>query len=124
MAELDDKTQLAVITQTRKYRRPWAVFVSASAAVVAVTALGAMGGHVLRRLIPDDPLCVATALWFMVIDLLVAREAARGVDGTWRQNCSASICKNLGDHRTGGASISEWNGHTFGAILLLLFLAE
>ena len=32
VAELGDKTQLAVVTQTCKYRRPWAVFLGASLA--------------------------------------------------------------------------------------------
>ena len=36
VAELGDKTQLAVITQTCKYRRPWAVFWGASLALPVV----------------------------------------------------------------------------------------
>ncbi len=41
LAELGDKTQLMVVTQVCKYRRPWPVFAGASLALVAVTALGA-----------------------------------------------------------------------------------
>ena len=43
VAELGDKTQLAVVAQTCKYRRPWAVFLGASLALTAVTLLGANG---------------------------------------------------------------------------------
>ena len=53
VAELGDKTQLAVLTQTCKYRRPWAVFLGASIALTAVTALGAVAGQVLGQFVPE-----------------------------------------------------------------------
>jgi len=52
VAELGDKTQLAVLAQTCKYRRPWAVFWGASLALTVVTALGAVGGQVVGQLVP------------------------------------------------------------------------
>ncbi len=35
LAELGDKTQLAVVAQTCKYRQPWAVFMGSSLALTA-----------------------------------------------------------------------------------------
>ena len=57
VAELGDKTQLAVMTQTCKFRRPWPVFFGASLALTAVTALGAVGGWRvgLMGVLPSDP---------------------------------------------------------------------
>ena len=54
VAELGDKTQLAVVTQTCKYRRPWPVFAGASLALALVTLLGALGGQLLARLISPE----------------------------------------------------------------------
>jgi len=77
VAELGDKTQLAVLAQTCKYRRPWAVFLGASTALTAVTALGAAGGQVLGRFIPPSLLQGIAALAFVVMGVLIGREAAR-----------------------------------------------
>ena len=49
VAELGDKTQLAVVTQVCRHSRPWAVFLGASLALAAVTALGAIGGQARDR---------------------------------------------------------------------------
>ncbi len=54
IAELGDKTQLAVITQTCKYRCPFPVFIGASLALTMVTALGAAGGQVIGHFIPTE----------------------------------------------------------------------
>jgi len=77
VAELGDKTQLAVLAQTCKYRRPWAVFWGASLALTAVTALGAAGGQVVGRFVPALVVQAAAALGFVVMGVLVAREAAQ-----------------------------------------------
>lgn len=77
VAELGDKTQLAVLAQTCKYRRPWAVFWGASLALTAVTALGAVGGQVVGRFVPASTVQAAAALGFVVMGALVAREAAQ-----------------------------------------------
>jgi len=77
VAELGDKTQLAVLAQTCKYRRPWAVFLGASLALTAVTALGAAGGRVLGEFIPPSLLQAIAALAFVVMGVLIGREAAR-----------------------------------------------
>ena len=74
MAELGDKTQLAVLAQTCKYRRPWAVFLGASLALTAVTALGTAGGQLVSQLVPPSVLRWAAALAFVVMG---------GVDGGW-----------------------------------------
>ena len=61
VAELGDKTQLAVLTQTCKFRRPWAVFAGASVALVGVTALGAVGGRALGQIVPERVVRYAAA---------------------------------------------------------------
>ncbi len=75
VAELGDKTQLAVMTQTCKFRRPWVVFIGGSLALVAVTALGAIGGKVLSAVVPYDVIRYIAAAGFVVMGVLIWREA-------------------------------------------------
>lgn len=69
LAEMGDKTQLAVITLTASSRRPWAVFLGACAALTFVTALGAVLGGTLTRWVPERILSKAAAVLFVVIGL-------------------------------------------------------
>ncbi len=119
VAELGDKTQLAVLAQTCKYRRPWAVFLGASLALTLVTALGAAGGELVGRLVPASVLRIVAALAFVVMGLLVAREAVR--DGSEVEATSDCLADEGG---VGGRSATarEWKplATTFG----LLFVAE
>jgi putative Ca2+/H+ antiporter (TMEM165/GDT1 family) len=120
VAELGDKTQLAVVTQTCKHRRPWAVFAGASAALTAVTALGVVGGQALGRLVPEGVLRIAAVLAFVVMGTLVAREAWKagnsGLGEEW--------CGNPGDGQMDCTPISAWDWRAFSATFGLLFVAE
>jgi len=71
VAELGDKTQLAVISMTAKHRTPLWVFVGATLALTAVTALGVFGGEILTRFIPELVLRRLAALLFVVMGLLM-----------------------------------------------------
>jgi putative Ca2+/H+ antiporter (TMEM165/GDT1 family) len=116
VAELGDKTQLAVVTQTCKYRRPWAVFAGASLALILVTLVGALGGQVLSRFIPPALLQTIAALAFVVMGVLIAREAwiaARTGDQACACPTAEPECAGLG-----------WDWRAFGSTLSLLFVAE
>jgi len=71
LAELGDKTQLAVLTLVASTRKPLAVFVGASVALVTVTALGVLFGQGLTRLVPERLLHKAAALAFVAIGLVM-----------------------------------------------------
>ena len=120
VAELGDKTQLAVVTQTCKYRRPWAVFVGASLALGAVTLLGAMGGQFLGTIVPESLLRFAAALAFVVMGVLVGREAANGADDT----VAEESCACPADSEPNGKTRLGWDWKAFGSTLGLLFVAE
>jgi putative Ca2+/H+ antiporter (TMEM165/GDT1 family) len=119
VAELGDKTQLAVLTQTCKYRRPWAVFLGASLALTAVTALGAAGGQLVSQLVPPDVLRWGAAAAFVVVGLLVAREAARGVGEACDDACAS---EESGAVSNGAILAHNWKA--FAATFGLLFVAE
>lgn len=71
VAELGDKTQLAVISMTAKHKAPVWIFVGAVLALAAVTGLGVIGGEFLTRLIPEAVLRKVAAGGFVVMGILM-----------------------------------------------------
>lgn len=67
LAELGDKTQLTALTLTASTGRPLAVFVGASAALVAVTLIGVMVGGALGEVLPLVAIRKAAAVAFIAI---------------------------------------------------------
>jgi putative Ca2+/H+ antiporter (TMEM165/GDT1 family) len=122
VAELGDKTQLAVVTQTCKYHRPWAVFWGASTALTVVTLIGAIGGQLLSQWIPQAALRIAAALAFVAMGLLIGREAikagrnAAAACGPGPGLCSKGIARS--------PLTPAWDWKAFGSTFGLLFVAE
>ena len=71
VAELGDKTQLAVISMTAKHKMPLWVFVGAALALAAVTAIGVLGGGLLTRIIPELVLRKIAAVLFVGMGILM-----------------------------------------------------
>jgi putative Ca2+/H+ antiporter (TMEM165/GDT1 family) len=71
VAELGDKTQLAVISMTAKHKAPIWIFVGATLALAAVTLLGVLGGEFLTRIIPEAVLRKIAAVLFVAMGLLM-----------------------------------------------------
>jgi putative Ca2+/H+ antiporter (TMEM165/GDT1 family) len=71
VAELGDKTQLAVISMTAKHRMPLWIFVGATLALAAVTLVGVLGGELLTRFIPEMVLRKIAAVLFVGMGLLM-----------------------------------------------------
>lgn len=71
LAELGDKTQLAVITMSASTESKIAVFVGAALALVAVTLLGVLVGGVLTQFIPTEWLQRIVAVAFILIGVLM-----------------------------------------------------
>jgi len=75
LAELGDKTQLAVVAFAAEGTDRWLVFVASSAALVTSTALAVALGGVLMKVLPVAWVQVAAAIAFIVIGALLLREA-------------------------------------------------
>ena len=71
LAELGDKTQLAVITMSAKTESKLAVFLGASIALVLVSLLGVVVGGVLSQYVPTEWLQRIVAVAFIVIGVLM-----------------------------------------------------
>ena len=67
LAELGDKTQLAIVTISGTSSRSGAVFAGSSAALVLASLLGAAAGGSLSAVIPTDALQLAASVGFLVI---------------------------------------------------------
>lgn len=74
LAELGDKTQLAVITMTAKsetFSSKLAVFAGASLALVVVSLLGVLVGGALSQYVPTEWLQRIVAAAFIIIGVLM-----------------------------------------------------
>jgi putative Ca2+/H+ antiporter (TMEM165/GDT1 family) len=71
LAEIGDKTQLAVITMTAGTDAKVAVFLGAASALVVVTLLGVIFGGVVAEYVPVEWLQRIVAVAFIVIGILM-----------------------------------------------------
>src|SRR3982751_668598 len=71
LAEMGDKTQLAVITMTASTESKISVFLGAALGLVTVTLIGVLVGGVLSEYVPTEWLQRIVALAFIVIGLLM-----------------------------------------------------
>jgi putative Ca2+/H+ antiporter (TMEM165/GDT1 family) len=71
LAEMGDKTQLAAMTMAAQTKKPWAVFLGASIALAAVSALGVLVGSVIGNYVPLEWVKRVAALAFIVIGVLM-----------------------------------------------------
>jgi putative Ca2+/H+ antiporter (TMEM165/GDT1 family) len=71
IAEMGDKTQLAVLSLAGRSEIPWSVFLGGTLALTAVTALGVVGGQGLCRLLPERLLLWISAAAFVVMGVLM-----------------------------------------------------
>ena len=53
LAELGDKTQLAILSLSGRFRSPWVVFAGAALAMVLATGLGVLIGNFLPSIIGE-----------------------------------------------------------------------
>jgi Ca2+/H+ antiporter, TMEM165/GDT1 family len=111
IAELGDKTQLAVLSQTCKFRSTWPVFIGGSLALILVTAIGAVAGQLLGRVIPPGVLQTVAAIAFVVMGLLTWRESRK-------QEQDEDACA------LAEGACTPWNWRAFVSTFGLLFVAE
>lgn len=69
LAELGDKTQLAVLGFAAS-TKPWAVFVGASLALVTITAIGAAVGGIIGRLVSPKLVNILAGALFVVLGVI------------------------------------------------------
>lgn len=71
LAEMGDKTQLAVFTLVTQHKQPLPIFLGASAALVAVTLVGTLFGDVVAKYVPQSLLQLIAGGLFVGIGVFV-----------------------------------------------------
>lgn len=83
LAELGDKTQLAIVSISGTSSRPGAVFAGSSFALVLASLLGAAAGGSLSSVIPPEALQLAASVGFLLLGIqliLRSRSASATID--------------------------------------------
>lgn len=75
LAELGDKTQLAVFTLVTQYQKPIPIFLGASLALILVTLIGALFGNIVTKYIPAEYLKLVAGILFVGIGIFILIEA-------------------------------------------------
>jgi Ca2+/H+ antiporter, TMEM165/GDT1 family len=104
LAELGDKTQLAIVSISGTSNRPLAVFAGSSLALVLASLLGAAAGGSLSAVIPTNALQLAASVGFLVLGVRLIRRAA-SADATANANAAAgtNAAENAGRADSGQA---------------------
>ena len=80
LAELGDKTQLAIVSISGTTTRPGAVFAGSATALVLASLVGAAAGGSLSTVIPTNALQLVASLGFLILGLrLILRSGASEV---------------------------------------------
>ena len=67
IAELGDKTQIAMITMSASSKSPLSVFLGGAVALVLLTAIAVIAGEVVTRYVPESVLSKVAAILFVLI---------------------------------------------------------
>lgn len=74
IAELGDKTQLAVFCMSADKKQPIPIFLGASFGLVLVTFIGAFFGEYISRLIPEYIIKIIAGCLFVGIGIFILKE--------------------------------------------------
>lgn len=81
LAELGDKTQLAIVSISGTSNRPGAVFAGSAVALVLASLVGAAAGGSLSSVIPPDALQLVASVGFLILGTrLILRSSRAGED--------------------------------------------
>jgi putative Ca2+/H+ antiporter (TMEM165/GDT1 family) len=80
LAELGDKTQLAIVSISGTTSRPGAVFAGSAAALVLASMVGAAAGGSLSSVIPPDALQLLASVGFLILGSRLILRSSRSGD--------------------------------------------
>lgn len=80
LAELGDKTQLAIVSISGTTSRPGAVFAGSAVALVLASLVGAAAGGSLSSVIPADALQLLASVGFLILGTRLILRSSRSPD--------------------------------------------
>lgn len=69
IAELGDKTQLAMITMSASSKSPLSIFLGGASALILLTAIAVLAGEAVTRYVPQQVLSKIAAVLFILIGI-------------------------------------------------------
>lgn len=75
LAEIGDKTQLAVFTLVAQHQKIMPIFIGASLALTSVSLIGALCGSVVSKFMPTEYLQVVAGLLFVGMGIVILIKA-------------------------------------------------
>jgi len=81
LAELGDKTQLAIVSISGTTSRPGAVFAGSAAALVLASLVGAAAGGSLSSVIPPNALQLLASIGFLILGSRLILRSSRSGEG-------------------------------------------
>jgi putative Ca2+/H+ antiporter (TMEM165/GDT1 family) len=121
LAELGDKTQLAVLTQVCKYRTVLPVFLGGSLALTILTGIGVAFGQAMGVLLPADIIRRVAAVLFIAMGLYLAYQHLRQA-GQPEETDESLVCD--ADDADQSAALRRRDWAAFSSTFVLIFLAE
>lgn len=79
IAEMGDKTQLAVFSLVTESKQPLSVFIGASLALAVVTLIGVIFGGLVTKIVPPHYLKIGAGILFVGIGFYTLWEAFSGM---------------------------------------------
>ncbi len=71
VAELGDKTQLAVLTMSAESGKPWMVFIGAALALTVISLIAALVGGLLAQYVPQNIIRYVSGGLFILFGILI-----------------------------------------------------
>jgi len=118
VAELPDKTMLATIVLSARYRRPWPVWFGAAGALAVQMVIASATGGLLNQL-PEAPVRLAIAVLFLVGAVVLWRTAMAADDEAAAANEEAAAAESS---INGRPALPSWRIVT--TVFGIVFLAE
>ncbi len=120
-AELPDKTMIATIVLSARFKRPFAVWLGSASALVVQVTIATVAGRLLD-LLPDRPVHLVVAGMFAVGAVLLWRSSA--ADDAVEQEAEAEVARaELAAARDPSTRTMPWT-RVSGTVFGIVFLAE
>jgi putative Ca2+/H+ antiporter (TMEM165/GDT1 family) len=106
VAELPDKTMLATIVISARFKRPFAVWAGAASALTTQMLIAVVAGRLLE-LLPERPVRLGVAVLFAVGAIVLWRSSDEPLEGRWSSPRSPSSPSSPPFEPTGSQAVAQ-----------------